>query len=103
MNSGLLSSVEVRLLRLAHIDHHRKANLSFKSFDVYDTFKGLPKSKYQPELDDLEGLFHSLDNFMKASSLPSSHSGLVPALPEDDAQYDFVHVISTFMRERWRT
>ena len=75
-----------------------KANLSFKSFDVYDTFKGLPKSKYQPELDDLEGLFHgSLDKFHEKLSefaFAKPIPGLVPSsLPEDDAsQYDFVHI-----------
>ena len=73
-------------------------NLPHKKFDVYDTFQGLPASSYQPELNDLQGMFSSgIDEFhSKMCEYPFARAipGLIPdSLPKNDAQfYDFVHI-----------
>ena len=73
-------------------------NIKNKTFDIYDTFTGLPPSSFQPELLDLQGMFSSgIDEFnLKMSDFPFARPvvGLIPdTLPENDAQfYDFVHI-----------
>ena len=75
-----------------------KAKLTSKSLEVYDTFQGLPKSRHQPELDDLEGLFHgSLEKFDEKISqftFAKPVPGLIPdSLPKkDNRKYNFVHI-----------
>ena len=76
----------------------KRAEINSKSFDVYDTFEGLPESSFQPDLSDLKGLFSgSLENFKKQMSgfdFVKPVQGLIPdSLPIDDPKkYDFVHI-----------
>ena len=71
---------------------------SEKTFHVYDTFKGLPGSDYQPELDDLKGLFigtlEQFRNKIGSFRFTEARPGFVPkSLPNDDINiYDFVHL-----------
>ena len=91
---GAGTFISTRLI--SHTIH--KSQLAHKSFDVYDTFQGLPKSKHQPELDDLKGLFSGsiekfnskLSDFSFARAIP----GLIPdSLPKNDTfKYNFLHI-----------
>ena len=76
----------------------QQSDLQSKTFDVYDTFSGLPLSNFQPDLAHLKGLYSfDLDSFNKKMSryaFAKPIPGLVPAsLPENDNnRYDFVHI-----------
>ena len=75
-----------------------QSKLKQKTFDIYDTFSGLPLSDFQPELAHLKGIYScNLDKFeekMKPYGFVRAVPGLVPeSFPENDNQvYDFVHI-----------
>lgn len=75
-----------------------RSKIRSKSFEIYDTFSGLPASDFQPELAHLEGIYScSLDRFrekMNHYGFVRPIPGLIPeSLPQNDNNvYDFVHI-----------
>lgn len=76
----------------------QRSGIKAKSFDVYDTFEGLPGSAFQPGLSNLKGLFSgSLQKFndeMSGFDFVVPIKGLIPdsLQIEDPKKYDFVHI-----------